>query len=101
MNIEDIGRDVTSGVRTDIERAYRALVGYPHEEGVEIETVASFYAALGQVCDALADDQSMMPSATCESAGMRPGSTYAEGAVDFRAHPGPWMQRIQSAMGGK
>lgn len=100
MDIKDIGNDVAGGDLRAIERAYRAIVGYPHEEEIDGANVASLYAALSEVCGTLTDDQNVMPSATSVSAGLPPGSTYADGAADFRKHPGPWMQRVQTALGG-
>lgn len=100
MHIAQIGRDIGSGDLGAVERAYRAIVAYPNEEPIDGADPSSLYAALEEVCGALTDDVDVLPNKTCGAADVRPGSTYAEGAADFREHRAHWMHRFQSVMAG-
>ncbi|MHC2021373.1 hypothetical protein [Methylobacterium sp. CM6247] len=100
MKLADITTSIEANDLREIERAYRVLAGYPHEEAIEDADPTNLLAAMVSVTIALAHDHSIMPSETCEAAGLRPGSTYAEGTTDFVANRQWWMRRFQSVMPG-
>lgn len=97
MNIEDIGHHVASGDPQAIERAYRVIASYPDEEAIEGANASNLYAAFAAVTAALAKDMGIMPSETCVSANLAPGSTYAQAAEDFAGNRSWWMNRLHRA----
>ncbi|WP_336487070.1 hypothetical protein [Methylobacterium nigriterrae] len=100
MHIKDIPDMIASGDVGEIERAYRALVGYPGVEEVAGANTKSMLAALDALSMALLNDLTIMPHQTCECARLPLGSTYREGARDIHAHHAWWQGHINSACGG-
>lgn len=100
MHIKDVPDMVASGNLSEIERAFRALVAYPSEEEVAGATSKSLMLALDAVSQALLTDLNAMPPQTCAALRVRVGSTYRDGAGDFRAHPAWWHGRLNAACGG-
>ncbi|GJE44800.1 hypothetical protein [Methylobacterium soli] len=100
MHIKDIPDMVASGNIHEIERAYRALVGYPSEEEIAGASTKSLVAALDRVSMALLSDFEVMPRQTCEAARLRNGATYRDGAGDFKAHHAWWQGHFNAVCGG-
>ncbi|MHC2017736.1 hypothetical protein [Methylobacterium sp. CM6247] len=100
MKLEDITISIEANNVSDIERAYRVLADYPREETIEGADPTNLLAAMVSVTIALAHDYSIMPSETCEAAGLRPGSTYSEATTDFIVNRQWWVRRFQSVMQG-
>lgn len=100
MHIKDIPDMVVSGDLAEIQRAYRALVGYPEEEELADASSRTVLAALDAVSLALRNDLSVMPHRTCERARLPLGSTYREGARNAGAHLAWWQGRVSALCGG-
>lgn len=104
MHINEVRQHIANGDLREIERAYGVLVGYPKEETITWPSpgpsAEALIAALAAVCDVLANDDSIMPSGTCDAAGLDVGSTYAQGAMDFFDHRSWWAEQFQSRVAG-
>ena len=97
MDIKDIPQMIASGDQHEIERAYRALVGFPSEEGIDSADAASVLAAFDEVSVALRQDFNIMPRLTCEAARLPGGSTYQDGANDFASNRLWWQGHFNAA----
>jgi hypothetical protein len=86
----------------EVEYVFRALVGYPDEEGgIEGASTKDLVEALQRSCNALiaADDRSELPYALWRrvidrAGGDRPasGGTYSSAAALIIAHQAPWEE---------
>jgi hypothetical protein len=100
VHIKDIPEMVASGDISEIERAYCAIVGFPHEEEITGANAHNLLTGLDAVSMALLSDLNVMPRHTCEAARLRAGATYREGAGDFRAHHAWWQGRLNALCSG-
>jgi hypothetical protein len=101
MHINDITVSIEAKDTAEIERVYRVLAAYPHEEEIHGATAENLFEALDAVVTALANDHSVMPTETCDRANMKPGSTYADATSDFFSNQIAWRRHFQSVMGGR
>jgi hypothetical protein len=61
MTLEDIEEAIETGRISDLEDAFRALVGWPHEDMIENSTPAQRKKLLSDVCKALDGHIRVMP----------------------------------------
>lgn len=99
MHINDIPRIIASGDVGEIERAFCTLTGYPFEGEVRGANAKNMLAALDAVSTALLQDLNIMPLHICEAARLPAGTTYREGARDFKAHQAWWQGRLNALCG--
>ena len=91
----------------EIERAFRALVGFPHTEEIGgFDTVERLVDLLGHVVKALRLDQSPVPIATREaienrlSLPVNPRASYADAAVLVSAFREEWRALFVAHLSG-
>ncbi|HMO30067.1 hypothetical protein [Enterovirga sp.] len=109
---EDLDLALARGMTSDIEDAFRALVGYPKED--DVEASAATLASLRACCHALEGSERIMPSGTIDTINDRTdaegenvllhGSTYGTGAArvleaieEFDAFLGPVLAALGEA----
>src|SRR5215208_841530 len=94
MRIEDIIASIVAyevaGTRvSEVEDAFRALVGWPHEDRIDGATPANLKTALERCCEVLKGDDRILPGHVADfiqdEAG-EPVATYAQGAAAVLAH---------------
>jgi hypothetical protein len=98
MTFEEIDAAIASGRTSDIEDAFKALVEYPGYGGriagaTQARLPARLAATLAAVCDALLEDERIMPGGTLDAIkGTIPdetelvGGTYSHGASTVKRH---------------
>jgi hypothetical protein len=98
LHLTDIKSALEGGHISDIEDAFRALVGWPNEEeiiGVDANTRCTL---LGAVCDSLRGDDRLMPAdivTIIEDAGGLRGGTYQNGADAVLSDLEYWRSQVR------
>ncbi|MCI5073960.1 hypothetical protein [Oricola sp.] len=98
MDLSDIRAAIERGIVSDLEDAFRALVGWPGEDEIAGADATERQALLERICDALRDDDRQMPGGTREiledaAADLR-GGRYCDGALAVLADLDHWRTRL-------
>lgn len=100
IKLSDIRGDLSSGDRSGLRDAFRALVSWPDEAEIEGGTPQDRKEALEAVSKALEGDQAILPRKTAEmifDATDEPVTTYGEGADAVLARFAYFAKRLNSA----
>ncbi len=100
LHLSDIETALERGNTSDIEDAFRALAGWPHQDKIEGASASRRSELLSRVCEALKGDDRQMPGdiiTILEDGGCHlHGGRYRNGAGAVLSAISYWSKRVRS-----